>query len=240
MPWDEFLRQVRRYQSELRGDDPLAPIWYRGQRQSEWPLQPSLFRGSGSSEKQIYRDFIRHAARVGPQRGDAWETLFDMQHHFLPTRLLDWTETFGVALFFAIQSEPPREAAIYLLQPQRLNRERDVWTPADLGLDYMKHYVLAPVGDDETVPIAVEAPFQNDRMFAQRSVFTVHRRTDKPHDQWNDAVRRVPLPADAFAEAKVFLGDANITAFTLFPDVAGFARFMRRKVNLPDDPMPFV
>jgi hypothetical protein len=240
--WDDFLKRVADERNELMENEGL-PIWYRGQAKAEWELRPALLRMNDDKrkEKDLFRTFVRHASRVGPPRSNAWQTLFDMQHNFLPTRLLDWTETFGVALFFALQGDH-KESAIWILHPQKLNEKHDpkldVWTPTDLHLDYQDGYVGGDKNKRE-IPIAIQAPFQSDRMFAQRSVFTLHGESEK-YEKWKDVVRKVPFSRDIAPQAREFLGYANINPFTVFPDVAGFARFMRRNIDLSDDPLSFV
>ena len=46
--------------------------------------------------------FLEYSFRSGNSYENSWETLAEMQHHGVPTRLLDWTEVRAVALYFAV------------------------------------------------------------------------------------------------------------------------------------------
>lgn len=89
---------------------------FRGQKKAEWGLETSLERAvkrfdqSGEPisklEGGLLRQFQRRAHYYLPQfpEKDAWlEWLALMQHHGAPTRLMDWTSSFFVALFFALE-----------------------------------------------------------------------------------------------------------------------------------------
>lgn len=79
-------------------------------------------------EQYITTNFMIHTMRLNPsvpQRYDraSWLTL--MQHYGLPTRLLDWSESPLVALYFALSSDEDAkaDAAVWVLNPMKLNKK---------------------------------------------------------------------------------------------------------------------
>ncbi|MEO7650617.1 MAG: FRG domain-containing protein, partial [Bryobacteraceae bacterium] len=108
--------------SEFRqviGELDRSDRWiFRGQSNSTWGLTTSMerlrFRYSSTSNKALsgekaeallLREFKRHYHRYTdptPDLRDDLEWLAIMQHHGAPTRLLDWTFSEYIALFFAI------------------------------------------------------------------------------------------------------------------------------------------
>ena len=95
--WYDVLEAVRAAREQL--GDP-ATVWYRGHSNGHWSLIPGLHRWPDglAKEQALFGEFQRSAARLVTKRDDDWETLFDMQHYGVPTRLLDWTEALGVAM----------------------------------------------------------------------------------------------------------------------------------------------
>ncbi len=67
-----------------------------------------------TAEKDIIREFQRklhlYTSNV-PARPDILQWLALMQHHGAPTRLLDWTYSFWIAVYFAIERRKPEEKA---------------------------------------------------------------------------------------------------------------------------------
>ena len=239
--WQELVDAVRAAQHDLTGGNEAQPLWYRGQPDASWKLTPSLFRLKDwdQREAELFEDVSRHADRVGLKRDDSeWKLLCEMQHHRIPTRLLDWTETFGVALFFALRGG--RDSAIYVLNPARLN---DRWEPrrrVQLIDAIDLHYEDYLRGTKPVLPLAAKALFDNDRMFAQQAVFTVQGSDTRPLDEIlsGDVLRKLELTGNMQTETKEFFKFSNINAATVFPDIVGLAGYLRKRLDLDDSPQP--
>jgi hypothetical protein len=229
MSWDVVLSDIRHARRELRNPET---IWYRGHRSSTYSLLPSLMRipGGLNKEQLLFHKYRQAASHLMKERELDWETLFDMQHYSIPTRLLDWTETLGVAVFFALGTQAS-EAAVYLLDPLELNRQAtgtaQVKRATDPGFSYQSVYWnRVPFAPRQ--PIALEPPFQNGRLFAQRGMFTIHGDDVRGlEEQCPHCIAKVIIPESARKGAIEFLQFASLNELSIFPDMVGIASHMR-------------
>ena len=220
--WQHILDEVREAQRPV--EEKGYPIWYRGQSNSAWFARSGLhrhilncFSAVGVPHEQswtvdllrdvyatLYFKFKGRAWRFLDQsERSAWGIVFAMQHYGLPTLLLDWTESFACAVYFAQQGrDPESDAAIYLLDPQVLNAaslqslqayyeakklplERMIFGEGLISLGevfdpshyssyfHPEHPLFRKIAPQALRTVAVAPFFSNPRMLAQRAAFTL-------------------------------------------------------------------
>ena len=171
---------------------------------------------------------------------NSWDILYEMRHHGLPTRLLDWTENFAVALFFALnrKAEAP---CIWILNPIQLNRISLKWDGLiDATRNEFDYYSLFIEEDPNNRPfqpfknpIAIYPIRSHPRLLAQNGVFTIHGTAIKPLDQfYRGCLKRIDIPDSVIKSANRFLTMTNINDFTLFPDLDGLSRYLKKRYEI--------
>jgi hypothetical protein len=253
----EAMQAVGRITSSWRARWPNRPVqpWFRGQANIAWKLQATRFRGEFSKmkwdeEQSMMLDFRRAAMGLpGRTPKNWWEWAMLAQHHGLPTRLLDWTEGALVGLYFAVCEQLDSDAALWVMNPYWLNDEAElgpvaiVPTPEALENDFAKGYVHPyEVGRTprREQAIGLRPLHVTPRITAQKGTFVMFGSKDDALERLgrSDAkhpgagLQTVRIPGAHVRSMLAEVEMAGITQSTLFPDLEGLAREIRRSTLL--------
>lgn len=134
--WEDLNGELER----ISGGEPYTWI-FRGQEQAVWRLQPSLERSTASDlallENDLRAQFASKAhlwATHTPAPDDKLGWLSMMQHYGVPTRLLDFTYSAYIALYFAalpnkLHQDEDDHAAVWAIDLPLLRKA--VWERAE-------------------------------------------------------------------------------------------------------------
>jgi FRG domain len=232
--------------------DYIRPLW-RGHGNSSWLLQPEVFRksqrGKPYQELSLIRDFMSHAEsrRVGcPPLSDRLGWLLLARHYGLPTRLLDWSSSPLIALYFAVgdASQESCDGCLWSVVAGHVNQ-------ACTG-DFR---MIAP--DEKTIESLLELPFQftgtdrkaeeywagkvaftgtreiDPRVLAQQASFSIHGDAlDLADDNFDIKTtwrRAFIIPLKAKRNLRHTLEQVGIYKSALFPDLAALAEDIKAR-----------
>jgi hypothetical protein len=234
---------------ELHGKNrSRLPVWFRGSTNKAHRLLPSLARKpfKVKHERALINVFKQNAFQFIEQRPQSqWEWLFLARHHACPTRLLDWTESPLIGLYFSthsldnVEKNDRKDGCLWVLFPTKLNEEAGIKLidKRDLPIfedddAYLKNYLPTNLASEYTsglVPVAGIAVRHSIRMQAQHSVFTVTHRVQTPVEMVGEGkhIGRYIIPSSSKARIRRQLEALKIDRLSVFPEldnVAGLAR----------------
>lgn len=222
----------------------LAP-WFRGHGNIGWKLESGWYRlpppdeGLGSdwyNEHTLLLQFKLQAPQyLASLPANDWEWLFLMQHYGLPTRLLDWTESALIGLYFALRdNRGDCDAVVWMLNPWWLNKQT-------LG-----EYEIPAAGDPKVadwaplteggelkgrLPVAIKPVHASSRISNQRGFFTIHgtereslEKLSRSKADNGPGLVKLTIPMRYVAEIRRDLRIAGVTESTVFQELDGLSR----------------
>lgn len=244
---EKFLRTVSKIRSSwsFEKDDVGGP-WYRGQQRKHWKLVPNVVRlgcFDRNTEDEIREEFALRAPALTSYEtlpANNWNLYFLMQHYSAPTRLLDWTESPTIALYFAVRDNPGYyDSAVWMLNPYELNKrvvgKGEVLSPGAVNANKKDVAKASPWLSDRWSkralpdwPLAVFPTHIARRISSQKSCFTIHGKREEGFARFskgsNACLRRIAIPGYAVREIRLDLQNYGIDDTTIFPDLEGLGR----------------
>jgi len=240
------LEQIIEQTNRLFGS---ARPWWRGHGSQKWELKPRVFRRESGptqdkpfSEHAIFTHFRDRAATRHanvPNLADHIGWLFLAQHYGLPTRLLDWTTSPLMALYFAVANSKRdgEPGHLYALSPGRLNKlttKRDTERFSTLE-PFVQQYALDAMGDTrkvytERLPAAVAICTRevDVRMLVQQAAFTLHAEGTALTEIGGEKIlARYEIPAASKKHVRDRMAWLGFRAATVYPDLENLAAELR-------------
>lgn len=225
----EMVEDLRRTYSRYDADSTLI---FRGMSDISYRLIPSIMRTDYLGDKKPTKELIDclenklidefkkrarpHVGALPLRKRRYWEWRARAQHHFLPTRLLDWTERAGTAMYFAVFESLAEFSCVWCIT-----------APEELS-------VKATKNADELGGVKLyRPPHISPRITMQQGCFTVH-----PGDYQSEVYRWINGPPVIFVVRKSNRGDViaglnavGINRAALFPDLDSIAKHLKETIR---------
>jgi hypothetical protein len=242
--------------------------WYFRGALAHWRLKTSIERAAEDwsipfsklpgIERRVIGEFKRtypvELKATAPSDADYLAWLALMQHHGAPTRLLDWTYSPFVAVYFALEtllsdSEPNHQAAVWAMSAQLLQGVPDLF-PRELNSD-VKEFGRTRDGilfrrlflelNPPVRLVGAVSPFAlNQRLVIQQGVFLCPGDVSISFEENLSALlthtdsgwfRKFLFPRSVLREALDSLFRMNMHPASLFPGLDGYARRFRTRLT---------
>ncbi|MCJ7445496.1 MAG: FRG domain-containing protein [Methanotrichaceae archaeon] len=246
----------------------LPGRWFRGHEKPVNDLVPRVFRKDIPQDSDIEFEYIEKFKRYAiglvdnpPQRDDHLSWLVLMQHYGMPTRLLDWTESALIALYFSVCKDMDSDGELWALNPDSLNkshRKKHLFGIATIDNLYVRFLSEQPMFKQDSIsqehllikyeiatddipknPIALQVPMLFPRMLSQLSTFTIHPR-QKFENKITQILRdkkflvKYIVPQEEKKEILKDLKLIGIKKRLLFPDLESLSEDLRDETHSSD------
>ena len=237
---------------------------FRGQSDARWSLESSLERAIGGAwcheTARKFEEFsllqfqskfhLYDTENTKPETKLAWLSV--MQHYGVPTRLIDFTESPYIALYFAIEACAPKTVpalAIYAIDYNAVIQasldhiaRQDSTFKEDMVSAYMKRdSIFQDVIDRFSYDVAwvTEPTILNKRLDRQSGSFLLSGNRDLKIEQVLNGTKyasvdaqKITIPTSLYTNLYALLRKMNITAKSIYGDLFGLAQSIKTDMQI--------
>ena len=248
--------KIKDFETIIKIGTTFQNNWFRGHSNTYNELTPGIHRSKyidgiygafrPNLEFEFAEEFIRKSPSIVstlPESNNYLEWLFLMQHHGVPTRLLDWSENILIATFFAVCDDINNDAELWSMLPWQLNDSLGFWglpiIEKSSKLKFLSSEIFHTNPENlskdlnlksiPNSPLAFLPPLKHPRMTSQQSAFTIHPKGDNSKtivETINDEkyLTRFIIPKQLKRVFRRNLSSLGIDYISIFPDLEGLAK----------------
>lgn len=236
----DYLALVNKIKSNFQNS-----LWFRGHTRDEYELLPNIYRKeykingeySFKTETDSFKDF-RRLSKLSSFNDR--EIYLLMQHYGTPTRLLDWTESSLVGLFFALNKKNLKNPAVWVLSPYEFNLRlhQNIGIPffGKNTHDKVLNYFEASKMQENKIPefpFAITPDYIDQRIINQKGCFTIFGINQTPIEKLQELYPNylAKIEIDDKYGNEIFneLLITGIDFYTVYPDLEGLSKKIKHK-----------